>query len=70
MPPLRSLINERRKEGMAQAKAKGKQIGRKAKLTEEQVAEIKERISQGESKAALAKEYEVSRQTLYTALSK
>ena len=65
----RSLINERRKEGMAQAKAKGKQIGRKEKLTEEQVAEIKERISQGEAKAALAKEYGVSRQTLYTSLN-
>lgn len=64
----RSLINERRKEGMAQAKAKGKQIGRKAKLTEEQVAEIKERISQGEAKTALAKEYGVSRQTLYSAI--
>lgn len=65
----RSLINERRKEGIAQAKAKGKQIGRKAKLSAEQVKEINRRISQGETKAALAKEYNVSRQTLYSSIS-
>ena len=63
----RSLINERRKEGMAQAQAAGKQIRRKAKLSAEQVEEIKQRISQGEAKSTLAKEYGVSRQTLYTA---
>jgi DNA-binding XRE family transcriptional regulator len=31
------------------------------------VEEIKQRISQGEAKSTLAKEYGVSRQTLYTA---
>ena len=65
----RSLINERRKEGMAQAKAKGKQIGRKAKLNEEQVNELKSRIAAGEAKTELAKEFGISRQTLYSAIS-
>ena len=64
----RSLINERRREGMAQAKAKGKQIGRKAKLTAEQVSEIRGGIADGQSVTNLAKQYEVSRQTIYTAL--
>ena len=64
----RSLINERRKEGMAAAKAAGKQIGAKKKLSNADVQNIKERISKGEAKKSLAIEYGVSRQTLYTAL--
>lgn len=64
----RALINERRKEGMAAAKAAGKQVGAKRKLSGEDIESIKTRLSGGESKKALAAEYGVSRQTLYDAL--
>ena len=64
----RSLINERRKEGMAAAKAAGKQIGAKRKLSNDDVFTIKSRIASGTSKSSLANEYGISRQTLYSAL--
>ena len=64
----RSLINERRKEGMAAAKAAGKQIGAKRKLTDEDVVVIKQRLADGHTKKGLAQEYGVSRQTLYSAI--
>jgi len=64
----RSLINERRKEGMAAAKAAGKQIGAKRKLSNVDVIDIKSRIARGASKSSLADEYRISRQTLYSAL--
>jgi DNA invertase Pin-like site-specific DNA recombinase len=65
----RTLINERRREGMAQAKKQGKQIGAKRKLTPEQVEEIRRRVAQGEAKKTLAREYGVSRQTVYASLA-
>lgn len=65
----RALIKERQREGIEKAKKMGKQIGRKHVLDDEQVGAIKKRISQGESKSSLAKEYGISRQTLYSALS-
>jgi DNA invertase Pin-like site-specific DNA recombinase len=64
----RALINERRKEGMAAAKAAGKQIGAKRKLSKADVIDIKSRIASGASKSSLANEYSISRQTLYSAL--
>ena len=65
----RALIKERQREGIAKAKQMGKQIGRKRVLDDEQVIEIKMKIAGGAAKSALAKEYGVSRQTLYTALA-
>ncbi|MBL3825253.1 MULTISPECIES: recombinase family protein [unclassified Marinobacter] len=65
----RAMINERQREGIAAARKKGKQIGAKPKLTSEQVAEIRARVAAGEQKKALALEFRVSRQTLYTALA-
>ena len=64
----RALINERRREGIAAAKAAGKQIGAKRKLSADDISSIKQRISDGESKSSLATEYNISRQTLYSAL--
>ena len=64
----RAMIKERQKEGIAAAKAKGKQIGAKPKLNAEQVAEIRARLAQGATKKDVAAEYKVSRQTLYKAL--
>ena len=61
----RSLIRERQREGIAAAKAAGKQIGAKPKLDKFQVREIKKRVKNGDAKASLAREYGISRQTLY-----
>lgn len=63
----RTLIRERQREGIAKAKAAGRRFGRSKALTEAQVEEIRSRMLSGERKVALAKEYGVSRQTLYSA---
>jgi DNA invertase Pin-like site-specific DNA recombinase len=65
----RALIKERQREGIAKAKERGVQIGRKRALDDDQVEEIKNRIAGGEAKSSLAKEYGVSRQTLYSSLA-
>lgn len=65
----RSMIRERQREGIAAARKQGKQIGAKPKLTPEQIVELKTRIKAGEQKKTLAKEYGISRQTLYNALT-
>jgi DNA invertase Pin-like site-specific DNA recombinase len=65
-----SMIKSRQREGIAAAKAKGVRFGAKPKLTDNQVLDIRARVSQGEHKAALASEHGVSRQTLYTALTR
>ena len=64
----RSMIRERQREGIAIAKRAGVYKGRKAKLTAEQIKEIRRRVKEGEQKARLAVAFGVSRQTLYTAL--
>ncbi|TXH20064.1 MAG: recombinase family protein [Mycobacterium sp.] len=61
----RSLILERQREGIAVAKTKGVYKGRKPSLTEEQAEVLAERLADGESAAALAREYKVSRATVY-----
>jgi DNA invertase Pin-like site-specific DNA recombinase len=64
----RSMIRERQREWIELAKKKGIYKGRKPSLTASQVAEIRKRVKAGEKKAALAIEYRISRQTLYTAI--
>lgn len=66
----RALIKERQREGIANAKKKNIRFGAKAKLTDAQIAEIRQRVDQGEQKNLLAKEYGVSRQTLYSSLKR
>ncbi|QWF71211.1 recombinase family protein [Methylomonas paludis] len=61
----RTLIKERQREGIEVAKAQGKKLGAPAKLTADQVAAIKARIEQGQDKSKVAKEYGISRPTLY-----
>lgn len=61
----RALIRERQREGIAIAKAAGKYRGGQPKLTDAQAAELAGRKRAGESVAALAREYGVSRQTVY-----
>lgn len=67
----RSLINERQREGIALAKAKGVYKGRKPALTKAQIEEARERLAGGGiTMAALARELDVSRPTLYAAFNK
>lgn len=64
----RSMIRERQAEGIAAAKAKGKHMGRPGKLTNDQKAEIKKKDKNGKTPTDLAKEYGVSRGTIYNIL--
>lgn len=64
----RAIIRERQAEGIALAKKAGKYKDRKPALSTEQVAEIERRALAGESKAALAREFGVTRPTVYRAL--
>ena len=61
----RSLIRERQREGIALAKKAGVYKGRKPSLTNEQAQQLRARITAGEKKAALAREFGISRETLY-----
>jgi len=61
----RSLIRERQREGIALAKKAGVYRGRKPSLTAEQASALRKRVASGEKKAALAREFGISRETLY-----
>jgi DNA invertase Pin-like site-specific DNA recombinase len=62
----RALLRERQREGIAIAKKAGVYKGRKPSLTPERVMELRARVAAGEKKAALAREFGISRETLYT----
>jgi putative DNA-invertase from lambdoid prophage Rac len=57
----RDLLVERTQSGLARAKAQGKKLGRKPKLTPEDRSQIRVLKTQGASLATLAKQYGVSR---------
>ncbi len=59
------LRAERQLDGIQKAKEKGIRFGRKAKLTPEQVAEMREKRKQGVLIKTLMKDYGVSRATVY-----
>jgi DNA invertase Pin-like site-specific DNA recombinase len=61
----RSLILERQREGIAIAKSAGRYRGRKPMLTDERAVELRRRVAVGEPKASLAREFKISRETLY-----
>lgn len=61
----RSLIRERQREGVALAKARGAYKGRRPTLSEERRIELRRRAESGESKLQLAKEFGISRETVY-----
>ena len=65
----RALNRERQLEGIALAKARGAYAGRKPSLTSGQAEALRARAAAGEPKAALAREFGISRQTLYSYLS-
>ena len=64
----RSLIQERTTAGRSAAVARGVKMGRKHKLTLQQVTYAKKLIEQGERHDMVAQSLNVSRRTLYRAL--
>jgi DNA invertase Pin-like site-specific DNA recombinase len=61
----RALIHERQREGIALAKQRGAYKGRKKSLSQTEVAQLRERLTTGISKAQVARALGISRQTLY-----
>lgn len=61
----RALIGERQREGIALAKQRGAYRGRKKALVDNQVVELRRRAGAGEQKSTLAREFGISRETLY-----
>lgn len=61
----RALIRERQREGIGLAKQRGVYRGRKRSLSENQVNDLRLRVSSGETKAQIAREFGISRETLY-----
>jgi DNA invertase Pin-like site-specific DNA recombinase len=61
----RSLIRERQREGIALAKKRGVYRGRKKHLSAEQTEQLRARVAAGEPKAAVARAFGISRETLY-----
>lgn len=61
----RALIRERQREGIALAKQRGVYRGRKKVLSEIRASELRKRAEEGEGKAQLAREFGISRETLY-----
>ncbi|MFJ6456142.1 recombinase family protein [Paenarthrobacter sp. NPDC091669] len=61
----RSLIRERQREGIALAKQRGAYRGRRKALTQDQANELARRAASGTPKSILAKDYGISRETVY-----
>lgn len=61
----RTATMERQAIGIARAKMRGVYRGRKKKLSDNQVVSLIDRACAGESKSKLARDFEISRQTLY-----
>ncbi len=64
----RALIRERQKEGIALAKSRGVYKGRTKTLSNDQITQLRQRAEAGEPKATLAREFGISRDTLYSYL--
>lgn len=65
----RNMIRERQAEGIAKAKAAGKYRGGLDKLDAEQVAELRRLAAEGVSKARLARDFNITRPTVYRYLA-
>ena len=64
----RAIILERQREGIAIAKVDGRFKGRKPALSVDRVQELRKRAASGVKKTALAREFGVSRATVYAYL--
>jgi len=65
----RDLIKERQEEGIALAQKRGLYQGRKKALSPEQIEEVQRRAAAGEKKLPLAREFGISRDTVYQYLN-
>jgi len=63
------VINERRREGMTIAKAKGKHIGRPRTITDDAIKEMIDLVKAGEANSRVAQKYGISRTKLYDILA-
>lgn len=63
------LLRERQREGVALARAAGKYQGGKPKLAGDQVVNLRSRVASGVAKAKVAREFGITRQTLYSYLA-
>lgn len=61
----RSLIRERQREGITLARQRGVYRGRARALNGEQIAQLRQRAADGTAKATLAREFGISRETVY-----
>lgn len=61
----RSLIKERQREGIALAKKRGVYKGRKRCLSNDDVSQLKRRVVLGDRKSDIARDFCISRETLY-----
>ncbi len=61
----RALIRERQREGTALAKSRGVYRGRAKTLCNDEITKLRQRAEAGEPKAMLAREFGISRDTLY-----
>jgi DNA invertase Pin-like site-specific DNA recombinase len=66
----RALLKERQREGIALAKQRGAYRGRKLALSSAEATELRRRVNAGEPKAALARAFGISRETLYQYLKR
>ena len=66
----RDLIRERQREGIAAAKSRGVYKGRPPALTAEQRAAVRSRAAAGESPSKIAREFGITRQSVYRYASK
>jgi len=64
----RDLIKERQREGIALAKQRGAYRGRKRALPDDELPKLLQKVKAGEKKAKLARDFGISRQTLYESL--
>lgn len=66
----RALLRERQMEGIAIARKKGLYKGRKKVLSQEDVTLLQQQINNGQTKASVARDKGISRETLYKYLKK
>jgi DNA invertase Pin-like site-specific DNA recombinase len=65
----RSLIRERQREGIALATQRGAYRGRKKSLSPDKIEELRRCVNAGQTKAQVARDFGISRETLYNYLA-
>lgn len=61
----RALLRERQREGIALAKKRGAYRGGKLRLSPDKILELRQRVNAGCPKSRIAREFNISRQTVY-----